>query len=268
MQKYSLKHEDYRAIYWLLGECCELGRTPEAWTRRIFEFTRESLGVHMGVFMEGTPAMAHGREAPNPKEPMLIFGIPARHVLKLMHEYRCSNGLMDDPAMPAWARLRDTVVTRARHELAETQAWNNSMVVNEYFRRTGSDEMILSACPSVENRKLLMNFWRPIGENPFAKREVHTVHLISEEITGLLFSGRLAVLNTGIARFTPRLREVLTLLCDGKTEKELATLLGISPHTVHNHIQHLHQVLKVKSRSELVAYTLRSGLLEGGQDPL
>lgn len=56
----------------------------------------------------------------------------------------------------------------------------------------------------------------------------------------------------------PRLKQTLELLCDGKSEKEIAFKLGISPHTVHNYVKALHQRFNVSSRGELIAAATRS----------
>ena len=51
----------------------------------------------------------------------------------------------------------------------------------------------------------------------------------------------------------PRLSQTLNLLLDGKSEKEIATTLKLSPHTVHNYVKALHQRFEVCSRGELLA---------------
>jgi DNA-binding CsgD family transcriptional regulator len=44
----------------------------------------------------------------------------------------------------------------------------------------------------------------------------------------------------------------------GKSEKEVTTLLYVSPHTVKKHLEHVYEKLGVKSRTEAVALALRS----------
>lgn len=256
-----LRHQEYRSIYWLLGECCEMGRSPEAWTRHIHEFVSQHTGSQLGVFIEGGPEMAHGRTPPSPKDPMFVYGRPFKQIRKLMNEYRVNNGLMDDPALPVWATLSDAVVTRARHELASNDAWNNSQIVNDYFHRTGFNEMVLATCPSGKDQKLLLNFWRPLNERPFSAMDTEMVHLIAEEVSLLIAKGRLAPLHGGFWMISPRLKQVLALLCEGKNEREIAAELNISRHTAHNHIQHLHRILGVTSRGQLIALAFRYGMM-------
>lgn len=53
-------------------------------------------------------------------------------------------------------------------------------------------------------------------------------------------------------------RRVLDLVADGRTNGEAAQLLGLSPHTVKNHLAHIFQKLNVANRAEAVAFLLRS----------
>jgi DNA-binding NarL/FixJ family response regulator len=55
------------------------------------------------------------------------------------------------------------------------------------------------------------------------------------------------------AVLTKRMREILELLVQGKSEKEVATHLGVSPHTVHIHVTRMYARLCVNSRAELLA---------------
>jgi len=61
---------------------------------------------------------------------------------------------------------------------------------------------------------------------------------------------------------TPREGEVLSLLADGKTNDEIAALLSISVHTVARHRENLMGKLGLHSRSELVKYAIRKGLIK------
>lgn len=61
---------------------------------------------------------------------------------------------------------------------------------------------------------------------------------------------------------TPREQEVLFLLADGKTNDAIAELLSISVHTVARHRENLMDKLGLHSRSELVKYAIRKGLIK------
>jgi DNA-binding NarL/FixJ family response regulator len=58
---------------------------------------------------------------------------------------------------------------------------------------------------------------------------------------------------------THREREVLKLLADGKTSKEIAALLYISLRTVQNHRANIMRKLNFKRTTDLVKYALQKG---------
>jgi two-component system response regulator NreC len=60
---------------------------------------------------------------------------------------------------------------------------------------------------------------------------------------------------------TPREEEVLELLADGLSNDEIADRLVISRHTVARHRENLMGKLNLHSRSELVKYAIRKGLI-------
>lgn len=55
----------------------------------------------------------------------------------------------------------------------------------------------------------------------------------------------------------PRLRQVLVCLMEGDSEQQVAHRLGISAHTVHEHVKRLHRRFDVSSRGELLARGFR-----------
>jgi LuxR family maltose regulon positive regulatory protein len=60
---------------------------------------------------------------------------------------------------------------------------------------------------------------------------------------------------------TPRELEVLRLVAEGLSDRDIAGRLVLSPHTVHRHISNLHTKLGVSSRTAAAAVAARLGLL-------
>lgn len=60
---------------------------------------------------------------------------------------------------------------------------------------------------------------------------------------------------------TARERELLQLVAELKSTKDIAALLNLSPHTVDTHRAHLMQKLGVHSIPELVLYAMRKGVI-------
>jgi DNA-binding NarL/FixJ family response regulator len=61
---------------------------------------------------------------------------------------------------------------------------------------------------------------------------------------------------------TPREEEVLKLIAEGNSGKEIADLLVLSPKTVERHRANLLEKLGMKDRLELTRYAIRTGLIE------
>jgi two-component system NarL family response regulator len=72
-----------------------------------------------------------------------------------------------------------------------------------------------------------------------------------------------AKLAEGVTRvhLTPRELAALRLMADGKSNKEIASELGISDRTVKTHLGHLFEKLGVTSRTEAVKVATRRGLV-------
>lgn len=60
---------------------------------------------------------------------------------------------------------------------------------------------------------------------------------------------------------TEREREVLQLLAEGKSNKEAASVLGVSPYTVETHRTNLMQKLGLHNTAELVLYAVRRSII-------
>lgn len=60
---------------------------------------------------------------------------------------------------------------------------------------------------------------------------------------------------------TTREREVLQLLAEGKSNKEVATVLNLSLYTVETHRSNILQKLNLHSGAELILYAIRKGVI-------
>lgn len=63
-----------------------------------------------------------------------------------------------------------------------------------------------------------------------------------------------------VFKLTPRQREVLQLVAEGHSSKEIASLLNISPRTVEFHKYRIMEDLEIRSNAELVQYAIRHGI--------
>jgi len=65
------------------------------------------------------------------------------------------------------------------------------------------------------------------------------------------------------SRLTPREREIVQLLAEGKSNKEVAVVLGISVKTAETHRANIMLKLNFHSITELVRYALRNKMIDG-----
>lgn len=70
----------------------------------------------------------------------------------------------------------------------------------------------------------------------------------------------------GPSALSPRESEVFELLAKGKTNKEIGDALTISIKTVQTHRSHLMEKLNLKTRTDLVKYAIRNGLISLHQE--
>jgi DNA-binding NarL/FixJ family response regulator len=74
--------------------------------------------------------------------------------------------------------------------------------------------------------------------------------------------GRMTSIHQDVwARLTPRQREVLQLLAEGKSHKEVANVLNISVKTAEYHKYAILDKLGLKTNAELVQYAIRHGII-------
>jgi len=65
-----------------------------------------------------------------------------------------------------------------------------------------------------------------------------------------------------VAAITPRQREVLQLLAEGRSAKEIASSLAISARTVEFHKYQLMETLGLHTNAELIHFAIKHGLVE------
>lgn len=99
------------------------------------------------------------------------------------------------------------------------------------------------------------------------RRQIHGEAAISEDIAAKIIrtvAGRskAADANGPLSEFTTREIEVLKLVGQGLTNREIAECLAIAENTVKNHLRNILQKLHFENRVQAAAYAIRHGLVE------
>jgi DNA-binding NarL/FixJ family response regulator len=82
--------------------------------------------------------------------------------------------------------------------------------------------------------------------------------LVEKDMIGLLVEGKSSA---SLIELTPRQRQVLQLVAEGRTMKEIADILGISVRTAETHKYEAMETLGARSTAELIHWAIRLNLV-------
>ena len=85
---------------------------------------------------------------------------------------------------------------------------------------------------------------------------------LSPHVSGAVVQAYLARTELPYEPLTPRERQVLQLIAEGKTTKEAASVLEVSVKTAETHRTNLMEKLDIHSTAGLVRYAIRRGILQ------
>jgi DNA-directed RNA polymerase specialized sigma24 family protein len=118
----------------------------------------------------------------------------------------------------------------------------------------------------------LLDFRRGHARSPLApidepEMALAPVRVLAELFVGLRAGGGLGG-HAPLNRLSPREREVLRLVAEGRTNQEISRELLVSPHTVRVHLENILEKLQMHSRLEAVRLAIDHGWLDdAGEDP-
>jgi DNA-binding NarL/FixJ family response regulator len=93
------------------------------------------------------------------------------------------------------------------------------------------------------------------------KGGVYVTPSIAKAMMRDAFSGRVSKAARPGASMTPRQREVLQLVAEGNSIKEIASILGLSPKTVEFHKYRIMEVLDIRTTAQLTQYAVKHGVV-------
>lgn len=127
----------------------------------------------------------------------------------------------------------------------------------------GTEEAVLSSLMAGASGFLLKNTGRD-GLLQAVRTLAAGGALLDPAVTGAMVEKLVTLATTKgpdeLAELTDREREVLALVAQGKTNREIANVLVISEATARNHISHIFEKLGLSRRSEAAALATRLGI--------
>ena len=112
------------------------------------------------------------------------------------------------------------------------------------------------AMPIYVGRRLLVSFVFNRARRPFSDRDRDRAEMVRPQLAQLYRLSSVATSDT--ATLTPREREVLEWLAAGKTNRDIAEIIGAKPRTVEKHLERVYQKLGVETRTAAVMRAYQS----------
>jgi hypothetical protein len=239
-----IRADQVRALLRLEGELGELPRGSAEQHRHAIEGLVAMVGAQVGIWGSfGDLASTGGfiREA-------LHTGWGTERERQVFLDYlRDGQDRIPDPAIALVTQAVDEpVCTFVRTQLMADREWYGSEHVQECRRRCGVDAFLHSV-RAHPKAGYVISLHRPWGQRPFSEAERRLVDLFHRESRALIPSA------PATSDLPPHLARTLRALLRGLSEKQVATELGLSPHTVHEYVLALYRRCGVHSRAELFA---------------
>ena len=136
------------------------------------------------------------------------------------------------------------VIILTMHKKVEYLQQALTMGADGYLLKEDTDEELLSAIENVKR-----------GKNYIS--QAHSEEVNEELVKRHRFGQKKITSET----LTTREREILKLIAEGKSNRDIAQLLFISTRTVENHRAHIMQKLGFKKVTELVTYSIEKGYI-------
>lgn len=237
-----IESADVRAMFRLEGELSELVPGSEQQWAHALSGMAALVGAQVAIWGSFASLM---RQAGRIHEAVHV-GWEGERERRLYDDYLANDQVRSpDPSIELVKRvIAPPVCTFVRDQLVPAGAWHRSAHFNEYRRAARIDAFMYSVRIDGDAGHVLA-LHRPLGARAFNDRERRLLDLFHRESRALA--------PRAPARLAPHLTRTLRALLRGLTEKQVATELELSPHTVHDYVAALYRRFGVTSRAELFA---------------
>jgi len=258
----TLRVQDVRAILRLVGECRDLGDDRLAWRGHLLAELARLADADLGMTGEMAGCRAQRPIDLGAAEWGWENGFDRNLYIEQMKRMHADPNY--SPAMNLYfSRLaREDGVCHSRRELIPDRAWYSSHDYNSIHLPYGVDHILwcFRSIPRVvsdENSGIVLI--RSSGRRDFRPRDRTLIREAHAALTPLI-GGALARFDEPCPRqLTPRVRQVLACLLEGDGDKQIASRLRLSVHTVNEYTKVVYRHFGVNGRLELLARWVRRG---------
>jgi DNA-binding CsgD family transcriptional regulator len=256
--------DEVSSVIRLVREVCDLWDDPSAWREHLLNGACRLLDGNVGIMLADyapefgwfgslgvTAVVGLPRQMQSMVQPA-ISQMDQRQYDDVSENYL--PGLMN-----IWADMqRQGWVTTAGNRVADDASYHASPWYHDFFKHIDCDDYVASIrVVDLPQRPEAITINRPNGAPAFSAREVALLKLLHDEIAplvGVRLTTEEHLSRDGLSR---RLRETLSLLLDGLSEKQVASSMNLGTRTVHDYVTRLYEHFRVSSRAELLAYFIR-----------
>jgi DNA-binding CsgD family transcriptional regulator len=256
--------DEVSAVIRLVREVCDLWDDPRAWREHLLKEACRLLNGNAGMIMAD---YGHTKGWFGKLTVLSVVGLPEsfrsqiqsfvsqadqRHYDDVSETHSPNiSGISTVIAKQGW-------FTMASNQFQNREAYHASPIYLNLRKPMDCDDYVLSIRHvDVPSRPEALQIDRPHDSPPFGAREVMLLKLLHDEIAplvGIRLTTEEHISRDGLSK---RLRETLTLLLAGYSEKQAANELKLGVRTVHDYVTMLYQHFQVSSRAELLAYFIR-----------
>lgn len=252
-----LRVSDVAAVYRLVEECRELGADPHVWQHHMLHQLASLTGCWTsgncqvqttlrGMQIDWTTLLEIGRTDSE-----------RRRAAEFLTSGECPPDDFCIALSRRFVKGHDVELTCVLRDVVDDRAWRRSDSAAAYRELGVGDQLMsLARIPGTE-RTLCLGCSRAVGDRSIATRQAQTVEMFMRIVRPHLGRSLALAGEPGLSGLSPRRRQVLAGLLEGRAEKEIAHMLGLSRPTVHEYVTDLYRYFGVGSRAELLALFLR-----------
>ncbi len=257
----QISTQEISSIVQTVREVCDRWDDPMAWRQHLLHRARALVSGNVGAFFDAADSTP---EHLTSLRPIAIVGMPSAIQESLVHgaTKEMSNHDLDSAQslLPGTEKLWSDFnehgwATGSTQELTDLATYHASPMYQNFRRHADCDEFLWSLREvDLPGRTEMLSIDRPHGAPPFGEREVMLIKLLHDEIAPLIGVRLTTEEHFSRDGLSKRLRETLTLLLEGKGEKQVAQDMQLQPRTIHEYVTTLYAHFNVASRAELLSY--------------
>lgn len=253
----AILFDDARRALKLVAELHDLPPSITVRAHHLINGMCDLLGAQNGLL----GVLSHFRQGGTPEILHAVTGGDIDPVAQRAYGKYVDTEYVRDPLIEATIHDCIKPVLFERRQRVSDRDWYGSAHVAEFRRQlTRVDDSIYAYFPLSQPGLVVgLGINRAWNDRPFGEREKRLIELMHDQLAWLYrqFDQENESGFPHVKRpLSQRLQQTLARLVAGDSEKQIASTLNLSVHTVHDYVKQLYRLYGVNSRAELLAKCL------------